>query len=76
MLKKIEPIRLFVQQRTQLVRHVQWPISAFNKQLYTVHTVLNESSGGKFVRLGVLTVRKFLTPSRSTFRVDRAKILN
>ena len=59
MLKKIEPIRLFVQQRTQLVRHVQWPISAFNKQLYTVHTVLNESSGGKFVRLGVLTVRKF-----------------
>ena len=59
LLKKTEPIRLFVQQRTLLVRHVQWPISAFNKQLYIVLTALNESSGGNFVRLGVLTVRKF-----------------
>ena len=55
-----ESIRLFIQRRTLVVRHVYWSISAFNKEWYIVHTALNElSTGGKLVRLGVLTVRKF-----------------
>ena len=64
LLKKIEPIRLFVQERTPLVRHVYWSISAFNKEWYIVHTALNElSTDGKLVRFAVLTVRKFRRPA-------------
>lgn len=71
------PIFFSIQRRTLLVRHVYWSISAFNKEWYIVHTALNElSTGGKLVRLGVLTVRKFRHPSRLKFRVNRAKVLN